>query len=314
MNSKAIALMSTAMILGACASDQRPELRQSKAEVVEANGVGLNGVGLNGVGLNGVGLNGVGLNGVGLNGVGLNGVGLNGVGLNGVGLNGTSFGGTYQGTPISGYDFIGAEFTGTLSDSNSITLRVDDIAESASHADVYLYTMSYATQGESGTEWQPLCGGDGTAIPVAGTWNYGVGVTGGGSKTASSTAFTFACSNQAIGKCVLLGYKPWVSSSLDDHHQTCTRMVRADYCGNGKSWTQDGRAINLYDNVGVQSDTESWTLEAEWDTNGARCISSYRINWSTVDQCVSDKVVSSGCGSFSSGTLLINEYETQGTP
>ena len=30
-----------------------------------------------------------------------------------------------------------------------------------------------------------------------------------------------------------------------DHHQACVRMVRADYCGDGRSWTVNGRRVNL---------------------------------------------------------------------
>ena len=112
------------------------------------------------------------------------------------------------------------------------------------------------------------------AIPVAGRWDYREGVSGGGSFINDSNSFTFACVNTAIGKCVQWGYRPWVTyngKSLAPYHQTCTRLVRADFCGNGTSYTVDGTPIDLYDNLGLQTDTANWAQEAQWDENGSRC-------------------------------------------
>jgi hypothetical protein len=273
---------------------------------------------------NGVGLNGVGLNGVGLNGVGLNGVGLNGVGLNGVGLNGTELTGTLQGTELRGRDFIGTELIGVLTNGRLLRLRIDDVARAAApNDDVYLYFLSYGAKGRGLQDRLPLCGVDAAgeaipAIPVGGFWDFRAGVPGGGSKTSSATHFTFGCKNTAIGKCVVLGYKPWrkdcAGASCEDHHQACTRMVRADYCGDGRSWTHNGRKINLYDGIGRQDDTEAWTFEAEWDVNGARCINSTRLPWSEsdLDSCVTARMGVRGCGdvsSFGAGALLMNEHD-----
>src|SRR5207302_1954997 len=55
------------------------------------------------------------------------------------------------------------------------------------------------------------------------------------------------------------------------------RMIRADYCGDGTSWTVNGRRINVYDGLGVQTDTASWSFEAEWDAHGARCLHATRV-------------------------------------
>ena len=37
--------------------------------------------------------------------------------------------------------------------------------------------------------------------------------------------------------------------SLASYHQACTRMARADYCGDGTSHTQDGTWIEYYDKL-----------------------------------------------------------------
>jgi ADYC domain len=224
---------------------------------------------------------------------------------------------------ITGTQFVGASINGVLSDGSTLPLRVDDVSKGAgSTSDVWFYDVSYRTD----EGWFPLCGTDAAgeplaAIPLAGTWDYSEGTRTGGSWSSSSTTFTFACRLNALAKCVEMGYKPWATvngTSLRNHHQACTRLIRADYCGNGRSWTLDGRMINLYDSLGIQTDTDRWTFEAEWKPDGARCLSGMRVIdlknvFGVVDQCVLAKALVSplSCGSkshFSSGTLLMNEY------
>ena len=59
-----------------------------------------------------------------------------------------------------------------------------------------------------------------------------------------------------MGKCILWGYQPWSTKNeckgskcrtqaLDPWLQACTRMVRADYCGDGRSYTFDGTPIEI---------------------------------------------------------------------
>ncbi len=87
---------------------------------------------------------------------------------------------------------------------------------------------------------------------------------------------TVACTSGVLAKCVRWGYKPWQTVqgvSLRDYHQTCTRMARADYCGNGISHTKDGTAIDLYDRLGIQQpepqDNLEMIFEAAWGIDGA---------------------------------------------
>jgi hypothetical protein len=181
-----------------------------------------------------------------------------------------------------------------------------------------MYGVSYQTSGT----WTRLCGSDANsqpilAIPVTGMWNYQTGVTGGGSYTADSTRFTMGCRGTAIAKCVEMGYKPWKTVSgvnLQNHMVACTRMLRADYCGNGTSYTANGKQVDLYDNLGVQSDTQGWDFEAEWTTSGARCLA-YGLDTrvqSSAKQTVAcyNAKKSSTCGwrtNFVTGTLLMSE-------
>jgi hypothetical protein len=196
-------------------------------------------------------------------------------------LEGTRFHGLHGGRSWSGADFLQARFTGRLGDGSPVELRVDAISPGLGEdADVWTYRVSYLEPSDG--LWRPICPSeDGQpleAIPVVGRWDYRAGVPGqGGARYDDPTAFTFACEGAAIAKCVRFGYKPWASVggvSLAAYHQACTRMVRADYCGDGTSHTVDGQWVNVYDALELQRDTEAWALEAVWDAEGARCIAS----------------------------------------
>ena len=220
----------------------------------------------NGVGLNGVRLNGVRLNGVSLNGVRLNGVRLNGVRLNGVRLDGSTLTATEAGGPVPDGELVGSQWPGELSDGTELSVRLDAIDRgTGDHADVTIYHVSYPTA----AGWVDPCDGAG-ALAVGGTWSYEQGTPQGGSYRPNASAFTLACRGFAIAKCVELGYKPWLERAA--HLAACTRALRADFCGDGTTYTVDGTTINLHDRDGVQLDEAAWPLEARWSANGATCI------------------------------------------
>jgi hypothetical protein len=56
-------------------------------------------------------------------------------------------------------------------------------------------------------------------------------------------------------------------------------MVRADYCGDGHSFTRDGTLIDLYDRLGIQKDEPGpgMRFEAGWGKDGATCVARVRI-------------------------------------
>ncbi len=272
---------------------------------VSLNGVSLNGVSLNGVSLNGVSLNGVSLNGVSLNGVSLNGVSLNGVSLNGVSLNGVSLTGTRSDSgEVISIASVGRQLTAALSNGETLQLRIDAASQlTGANSDVWSYDASYQTD----LGWQPICSSG--ALAISGTWSTARGVPGGGAYTASTSDFTFACRTKTIAKCVELGYKPWNGKLTQ--LETCVRLLRGDFCGDGTPYTADGTLLNLYDNVGVQSDTHSWMVEAEWTPAGASCITKPR--YTRFDQvlgikppCALDKL-KDACGNFATGAVLIDE-------
>jgi hypothetical protein len=238
-----------------------------------------------------------------------------GTGFDEVWLEGSALHGLMGGDEFSPLDFRQVRFTGTLDDGSPVTLRVDGVTQgSGADQDVWTYQVTYLEP--STGLWNPICpAADGTAqgaIALESKWDYRQGVLGGGSKVFDTASFTFACDGGALAKCVLFGYAPWRSVngvSLEEHHQACTRMVRADYCGDGNSYTVSGNLINLYDSLEVQQDTEAWVPEAEWTSDGASCFSS-QTRATTAIQC-GERLVTSCGASFSPKTLLISETPPQ---
>jgi uncharacterized protein YjbI with pentapeptide repeats len=279
-------------LVAACAFDEPGDETSDTQQAVDSP---------NGTSLNGTSLNGTSLNGTSLNGTSLNGTSLNGTSLNGTSLSATS--GLKQ--PWTG-SLVGSQWPGTASNGQALTLRIDSATKgTAPNADLWFYGISYQSTGG----WTPLCGVDASNVPIAAVSMPGVWDTTA-TWSASSTQFTLACRGKSIAKCIELGYKPW--NGYGTHLEACTRLLRADYCGSGVSHTVDGTLLNLYDNIGIQQDTESWTPEAEWSATGARCLHSkagtrYYIDPIKEPHCMPPVVLDSCGTAFHTGALLIDE-------
>src|SRR5690606_27656085 len=80
-----------------------------------------------------------------------------------------------------------------------------------------------------------------------------------------------ACDQGAVAKAGIWGYKPYELGV--EHFIAGVRMVRADYCGDGDSWTKPGTAIGIRDVWGINkfSDPDPKT-EAFWTEKGAACV------------------------------------------
>lgn len=96
----------------------------------------------------------------------------------------------------------------------------------------------------------------------------------------------------AMGKCIVwpdwglggnpVGFPPGVSGAANRKFNACIRAVRADYCGDGVSYTWDQTAIWLYDlsaggTPNIPPDppmpaNSDLSLEANWDEHGAICL------------------------------------------
>jgi hypothetical protein len=155
--------------------------------------------------------------------------------------------------------------------------RIDgvDVDRADPSGEIVLYTLSVKDPAK-GT-WGNACTADlqGVAkgFPIAGVW------TATGAHVRAPGRFEMTCTGGAYGKCVRWGYKPWKSAEMWDRHQACTRMVRADYCGDGVGHTRNGVPIDVFDTVGVQADefAPGMDFEAGWGTDGAVCVRHTRV-------------------------------------
>jgi hypothetical protein len=166
------------------------------------------------------------------------------------------------------------------------------VPEDAVHYDptgtgnTWLYTLEQWV--DDTASWQPACptdsDGRSAAIPMTATWNNH------GDRVESTTQFTFGCTTGVIAKCYRWGYRPWLNGygHMAATHWTCTRLARADYCGDGVPHTRNGTTINLWDTLphgGIQHHgllaPLGMIFEAGWNTQGAVCLS--RARWLDLD-------------------------------
>jgi hypothetical protein len=285
-----------------------------------------------GRGLNGTALNGQTMDDVQVASVSLDRVVLRDGKVRDLKLAGSRFSGPGVGSSPTGIrDVVGAIFTARLEDGNPLMLRIEDIVLSRDEGGEYFrYDVSYATR----EGWAPLCGVDDAgiphlAVPLNGVWDLRAGVPGGGSWSDDPGTFTMACDGFVLSKCVAMGYPPWaegricsdsrpgrsgcVKTTLAAHHQACSRMLRADYCGDGSSNTLDGTWVNAYDGIGIRVDSEDWSIEAEWTPDGARCIDLVRTPQIDSIPCLNQRI-DADCGDplrFEAGTFIMSEIDAE---
>jgi hypothetical protein len=138
------------------------------------------------------------------------------------------------------------------------------------------FSAYYVQMRTAGGAWEHLCR-DGAGVPSSAVildahWNPTTGARG----ASNSKTITFACTGAALAKCVGFGYVPskqYSGVDLAPYHQACTRMVRADYCGNGKPHTVSNTMVHVRDKLNIQKDMiNGYAVEAEWGPNGATCL------------------------------------------
>lgn len=180
---------------------------------------------------------------------------------------------------------VGTVLQGTSSDGKPVEVALCGAEPSADDPGTIFYRIE---------AWNPLAKAwdnpcvptssvpDPRAVAVSGVWD------GTGARHDVKGKFTLACENGAITKCIRWGYKPWEKKegkSLADLHQACTRMARADYCGNGQNHTHQDTIIDMYDQLGLLSPTaqasSGWdparaSFEAAWAPDGATCLARTR--------------------------------------
>lgn len=92
-----------------------------------------------------------------------------------------------------------------------------------------------------------------------------------GDLTGRANTLYLGCHKGAVGKAGTWGYLPWDISLAD--FEAVVRAVRADYCGNGVSYTHPGVALTLEDVWGVNTfAAQAGHTEAVWGPSGALCL------------------------------------------
>ena len=279
-------------------------------------------VGLAGRDLNGISLNGEIIDGQQLVGARYDGASLDGEPLESLELDeGNLTAVTRKGKHLGPQKLAGVELIADVDGGGELALQIvaSERHPDPRHKKLWGYEVWY--EGTDG--WQPLCGVDADgvavmAVALQGRWEQHAG-PGGGAHVDDPARFTLACEGFVLAKCVTAGYEPWARTltcspghgcehgDLADHHQACTRALRADYFGDGTAHTTDGVLISMYDGYGVREDSEDWTIEAEWDADGAVCVSQPRNP--AYDSLVTP-LYAADCGDpsfFGGGTLLVTE-------
>ena len=184
-----------------------------------------------------------------------------------------------NGQVLANEALIGLELNLSNHDGSSMSIRIDGVEHDSQDPELVFYQFT-TPDPQSGT-WQPICSPDYDGKAVG--FLLEATMTPTGDYRPAKGIYSLQCSSGASGKCVRWGYKPWGvgpnGESLWNHHQACTRMVRADYCGNGVAHTKDGTLINMYDPLGIQvSETSAaYTFEAAWGPQGAVCVR--KVRW-----------------------------------
>jgi ADYC domain len=163
----------------------------------------------------------------------------------------------------------------------TLRVRIADVEHDARdpRGEVLLY--DFRVVAPDGAE-EPLCrpdpDGRRLGLPLAGRSD-----SAGILRPGAGNEFELVCTAGARGKCVRFGYAPWRETPdgrpMLDWYNACVRMMRGDYCGDGRPFTRDGTIIDIYDRIGVQrSDGDpSFRFEAVWGPGGALCVAHPRI-------------------------------------
>ena len=107
--------------------------------------------------------------------------------------------------------------------------------------------------------------------------------------------FELTGTSGAIGKCVRWGYRFWEEKPggppLHALHQACIHMTRAEYGGDGSTFTRDGTIIYMCDRFGVRPCVENGPMqfEAAWGVDGAVCVARPRVAEITTLEALAEK-------------------------
>ncbi|HEY0136569.1 MAG TPA: ADYC domain-containing protein [Nannocystis sp.] len=194
---------------------------------------------------------------------------------------------------FGGADFLGSRWTVDLYDGEKVVgTHVQNItayaydATQKPHA-LHYYTFMFYGDGANGGEkgvWTPACKESVdpiTGLPVgtkAVVYDDIEVDTKTGKISERESSLYLACITGAVGKAGNWGYPAWEIGHED--FTTSVRMVRADYCGDGVSWTTIGSSLQAKDVFKYRDfSNANGATEAMWGEKGALCLGTPR--WTT---------------------------------
>ena len=280
------AVIAISPALAGCALEAEEAAEQSAEQGDDQRGIVFNGIVFNGIVFNGIVFNGVNLDGGAIDQTKLHvpvyaGAYEGSETLLGVQLSqhaNSLIGWTHDSEFYEDNDFVGVEQKLTLNlgdaDEESFVLQVAGIHETEWEG---VRSLDLRYRPLSGGAWSSPCVDENDnptrAILMHGRYGDDLERTHAFNDTHT---MTIACEDSVIGKCLTAGYASWVDQSMADLHQTCVRMVYADYCGVGEPNTENGTAIDLEDLYGIQTFETDWPIEAAWSRDGALCLNAPR--------------------------------------
>ena len=182
-----------------------------------------------------------------------------------------------DGRVLRGTELTGATVYLDLGDGQTAPIKLASITPDPERPDILRHDFQ-RPDGQGG--WTPVC----TPNHYGERWGLPVSLPEG--HPGHEGRITISCASGAVVKCVRFGYPLWghgpSGEDLLPLHAACMRMVRADYCGDGKSYTKEGTTIDNYDDLGLQTrglrGDPRYTFEAGWTAAGAICVAHTR--WS----------------------------------
>jgi hypothetical protein len=179
---------------------------------------------------------------------------------------------------LAGEQLVGLTLTIADEEGRRLPVRIDrvkaDPKDPAGEITLYAFSIDNPATGER----RNLCDPD----PWGEQWGFPLAFTEDG-RPAQPGAFSITCTSGARGKCVRFGYKPWHGDvrgvPMLHLYESCVRMMRADYCGDGTPHTRNGTIIDIYDRFAIQKSAPDpgMTFEAAWGPRGAVCLARTRI-------------------------------------
>jgi ADYC domain len=151
------------------------------------------------------------------------------------------------------------------------------------------------------------------ALPMLGFWDLD-----GTFKRDDKTIFSFACTKREVAKCVDYGgYALTKPQKGLDFLQACGRMMTADYCGKGQSYTEDDTWIEFWDTTTTQAAMTSKQgpepagakFEGAWSDGQLLCYDHERHHsddWTPPPSCLTDG--SKGIDKCASATEAVTKH------